>query len=95
MNLLVVYLTKNNNNKMEVELNVDDVLEFLYYADSSDVEKVETHLGVYNDENEDDEIFKVDNLYDREKVLILKKAMTKYNLDELIEKLKITQIEAM
>jgi len=36
-----------------------------------------------------------ENLYDEDKLEILKKAFDVYNLDQLIEKLEITQMEAM
>ena len=108
MNLLVVCLQKNNKKKMykeiEVEIDIYDVLEFLDQASKSEIIQIENKINIeienkINIESEEREeeinIFKFDNLYDREKVLILRKAMEKYNLEQLIEKLGILQVDAM
>jgi len=55
-------------------------------------EKIESEL---RHEFEFDIIIKVNNLYEQSKMGILKVAFEKYNLDELIEKLDITQLEAL
>jgi len=98
MNLLVVYLQKINNNTMikyveaEVEVEIEDVLDYIEYANQSEIDKIKDKISYI--EREDPE-FPTNNLYDREKVLILKEAMKRYNLDQLIEKLGINPDEAM
>lgn len=81
---------KNVDIEVEVDIEIDDVLEFINEASYTEIKLIREEVG-------DIEFggLKYDNLYDREKVLILKKAMQKYNLDQLVEKLEITQAEAI
>ncbi len=72
--------------EVEVEVELDDILDYINYdASESDLEKIKENLKYIDD------VFFANNLYDREKILILKDAMKKYNLEELIEKLGIIQ----
>jgi len=81
---------KNVDIDVEIDIEIEDVLEFINQASDSEIKKIREEVGEVESVD-----FKYDNLYDREKGLILKKAMQKYNLDQLIEKLEITQAEAM
>lgn len=83
-------ICKNENVDIDVEIDIeiDDVLEFINEASDIEINLIREEVG-------DIEIggFKYDNLYDREKVLLLQEAMKRYNLDQLIEKLDIKQSE--
>lgn len=84
------YVNVEVDTEAEVEIWLEDVLEYIQSASPRDLETIRLQVGVENQE-----AFQIDNLYDREKFLILRKAMEKYNLDQLIEKLGITQADAM
>ena len=77
--------------EVEVDIELEDVIDYIMY-DASDSEIDEIKEKIYHSEKSD---FPIENLYDREKVLILKEAMKRYNLNELIEKLGITQADAL
>jgi len=84
---------------VEIEIELEDVLDFIDNADSDDIENIKEAISYNeNDNDNDSDVYKrylqVDNLYDREKALILKKAFKKYNLEQLIDMLKITQQDA-
>jgi hypothetical protein len=83
--------------EVEVEVELEDVLDFIEYASNYELQKIKEEFPNLrtDDDIEEYQILEVNNLYDREKVLILKEAMKRYNLDELMEKLGITQSDAM
>jgi len=85
-----VELENGEYEYVDLEIYIEDVLEYIDSANAVDKHTILEKITVT-----DQSIFDVDNLYDREKVLILKDAMKKYNLNELIEKLQIIQGEAL
>lgn len=66
------------------EVKICDVINFIDYATPSELEKIKRRML----QSTSDDFITADNLYDREKLLLFKEAMNKYNLDELREKLK-------
>ncbi len=104
MNQLVVYLLKNNNDKMikyvtenievdmEIDIELEDVLEFIKGANESEVSRIKSEV---DSQHENLSGFVTNTLYDVDKVLILKEAMKRYNLYELVEKLGISQADAL
>ena len=79
------------NTTVEINLDVNEVIDSIYELPERDIKKVRKELIG----SEETPVDLYDNLYDRDKVLILKKAMKKYDLDELLNRLEITQSEAM
>lgn len=67
----------------DVDIEEEDVLDYLDYANSYTIDKIIKHLGVVKNFNP----FGT-SLYDDMKFDVLKEAFDKYNLDELEEKLK-------
>jgi len=82
-------MIKYVNTEVEVEIELEDILEYIEGCSKFELKEIKDEIG--NVEND----FPVNNLYDREKVLILKEAMKKYNLEQLIEKLEISQADAL
>jgi len=80
--------------EVEVEVEFEDVIDYIKYdASQYELEKIKKEISYSETDEESD--FPINNLYDREKVLILKEAMKRYNLDQLVEKLGIIQAESM
>ena len=72
---------------VDVEIDIDDILKFLSSATKKEKEQIiSTIIG-------EDMVISADNFYDREKISIFKKAMNKYNIEQLLEKLDIKQHE--
>ena len=81
---------------VEIELELEDILEYIYNdAPDSEIEKIKDAIHYDANEGAGEYCFPVDNLYDRERFLILKEAMKRYSLDVLIEKLGITEADAL
>jgi len=81
------------NVEVEIDVEIEDVIKFIGHASLTELDEIRDI--VKEDDFEIDEtgdfFAKVDNLYDREKFLILKTAYEKYNLEELIKIFGIRQ----
>lgn len=84
-------MNKNVLVDVDIEVEFEDIVEYIENATKREKEQLSIYL--YDKSDVDDEFLSYNNLYDREKFLILKKAMEKYNLEELIERLDIKQNE--
>ena len=73
--------------EVEVDLDLDDITEYIDNASKDQIKVIRDHVSIDEDNEDADYTFKVDNLYTREKVMILKTAFKKYNLEQLVEKL--------
>lgn len=86
-------MNKNVLVDVDIEVEFEDVLEYIEKANTREKKELSNYLYNKSDDNDDDDLLSYNNLYDREKFLILKKAMEKYDLEELIKRLDIKQNE--
>lgn len=71
---------------VDVELDFDDLIDIIDNCNSIELE-------IIRDAVESENQIKVDNLYDEQKLKVLKTAFDRYNLEELQEKLNIKNNE--
>jgi hypothetical protein len=67
----------------DVDFDIEDVLDFINQANKTELNEIRDSLESYNDFVNNEEFITYDNLYDREKVLLLKEIFDKCNLEEI------------
>lgn len=75
----------------EYDIYFEDLLELIEDCDDSEKNKILETIGFKF--TKDDEIISASNLYDEEKVKLLKCAFKKYDIDELMSRLDIKRNE--
>lgn len=73
----------------EYEIQFSDILDIIEECDDSEIEKIKKDIGV----NENQNTIRASNIYEEQKIELLKVAFDKYTLDELMEKLNIKYSE--
>lgn len=88
----MTHIYKNVDTEIEVTIEIEDVLDFLSEASKKEIDQIKSLIKYDNNFDNTNDI-SANNLYDREKILIFKKAMNKYNIDQLLKRLDIKQHE--